>query len=266
MAYRQSYTRGRFSSRSRYYRRGTGTRFVAKRYSNRVNGREVPYYLPGGSEAHVSDLVINHGNAVPVSSDTSAHFTLLNAIDRGTGIFDRESQRASMRFLLLRLRYALNSITFTAAASRLASGPITVRVMLVYATRQLATISVSDFLTSPGGSTLFATSGVQRIDSRENLQILYDNKFVMRNQHTGPTASAGETLVPTGDFTYRDLDIRIPINRPVSYTSSSISNVTLADITSGSLHLVTLYDNIYNAPNNLIGTSGFGSSRLVFSP
>lgn len=268
--YRQSVKRGRFSSRSRYVRRGTGTRFVGTRYSGRVNGREVPYYL-GTSEAHVIDTGINFvydtaGSAG--TTNTSVFSSLLNAIPRGTGIFERDSQRASMRYLILRMRASLEPALLGASGGFLMPRPVTVRFMLVYSTRQLASISASDFLSVPagaGGTASYATAAVQRIDSRENYQILYDNKFVLRNTNTAQLASAGE-LRPQGDFTFRDIDVRIPISRPVSFTSTSVSPIALPDITSGSLHFFCLVDSLYGAPTFLINASVVGSVRLVFSP
>ena len=203
MAFRQNYMRGRFASRSRYYRRGTGTRFVGKRYSNRVNGREVPYYLGPGMEAHVSDVPLLV-SVTPITTATTVDSTPLNLISRGTGIFERESQRASMKYLLLRARTALQGIAFPGGNYALRTQPITIRFLLVYAVRQIAAApSVFDFLASPGGPDLVATTGVQRIDSRENYQILYDNKFVLRNTNGSLTTAGDLSRTPEGDFTYR---------------------------------------------------------------
>lgn len=261
--------RGRFSSRSRYFRRGTGTRFVGKRYSNRANGREVPYYLGSGVEAHVNDVVLNYPLPPQPTTTTIVQAEPLNLIPRGTGIYDRESQRASMKYLLLRLRLSLESWVFNAANCFLSNNPVTMRVMLVYATRQLAaTPSVNDFLVSPGGASLIATTGVQRIDSRENYQILYDHKMVLRNTNSTMTTAgtAAVPVMPGGDFTFKDLDVRIPINRPVSYTASSIGNINVSDVTSGGLFFYTLIDGMWFSAQNAIATSITGSSRLIFSP
>lgn len=266
MAFRQNYMRGRFANRSRYYRRGTGTRFVAKRYTNRVNGREVPYYVGAGVEAHVADtpLLIQVGGA---GTQTIVDVTSLNLIPRGTGIFERESQRASMKYLLLRARSSLEGVTFATAGSWLKTQPMTVRFILLYSVRAVAAAPpVSDFLTSPGGNDLYATTGVQRIDSRENYQILYDNKFVLRNTNGSFTNQINQPLYPEGDFTFKDLDVRIPLNRPVSFTSTSISPITVSDITSGHLALYVLYDGLWSGVTNQIRAATIGSVRLVFSP
>jgi len=259
----------RYSSASR----GTGTRFVATRYSRRVPGREVPYYLGPGTEAHVFDVAIAHSATGTSSGDTSSSpRTLLNPIPRGTGIFDRESQRASMKYVLLRLRAQLNSTLFAATGNNLSTIPVTIRVMLIYATSQIAVVDPSDFIVTPNSSTTtLATAGVQRIDSRENFQILYDNKFVLRNTNTERTTAINTYLHPQGDYTFKDLDLRIPIRRPVTFTASSVSPISLSDITSGSLFLFTIMDNasgttISSSPNSGIAASVTGSARLVFAP
>lgn len=257
----------RFSSRGRYGRR-VGTRFVGRRYSNRVPGREVPYYLSSGVEAHVLDNSITATITGQAGPETIADTYPLNLITRGTGIYDRESIRADMKYVLLRLRLALWGITFPNVGSWLITQPVTMRVMLVYTTRAVATApGVLDFLTSPGNNNaLIATAGVQRIDSRENYQILYDNKMVVRNTNGSFTSQANQPLYPEGDFTFKDLDLRIPINRSVSFTANSTTPVTLSDLTSGALFLYFLYDGSWNAANNRIGMQVAGSSRLIFAP
>lgn len=265
MAYRSRFSARRFGSR---YGRRVGTRFVGKRYSNRsVPGREVPYYLPGGSEAHVMDVALP-GFPTPTSADTNVASVNLNLITRGNGIFDRESIRASMKYILMRFRIALVGTVFPNTSSNLPVEPVTVRLILVYTTRPVASQPpVSDFLTVPGGSTaLFATSGVQRIDSRESYQILYDNKFVIRNTNGATTTGAGQILRPEGDFTFRDVDVRLPVNRSVSFTSSSTTPITPSDVTSGLLTMYTLVDNVYYNANQFHGVAQGGSCRLVFSP
>lgn len=264
MAYRSRFSARRFGSR---YGRRVGTRFVGKRYSNRVPGREVPYYLPGGSEAHVMDVSLP-GFPTPTSTDTNVVSTNLNLITRGNGIFDRESIRASMKYMLMRFRIALVGTVFPNTNSNLPVEPVTVRLILLYTSRPVAvTPPVSDFLTVPSGSTaLFATSGVQRIDSRESFQILYDNKFVIRNTNGSTTTGAGQVLRPEGDFTFRDVDVRLPVNRAVSFTASSTTPITPSDITSGLLTMYTLVDNVYYNANQFHQIAQGGSCRLVFSP
>jgi len=272
MAYRSRYPMRR-TMRRPYFRRFArmgGTRFQGRRFTSRVNGREVPYYLGRGIEAHVFDSPITHASVgANTAAASSVSSTLLNPLNRGTGIFDRESQRASMKYLLLRLRYQINQTTISPAGGGLSTGPVTVRCILVYSTRPLAALNVADFLTTPSNATTdFATAGVQRIDSRENFQILYDNKFVIRNTNTQLVTSPPQPIAPTGDFTFRDLDLRIPIRRPVSFTASSVSNITLSDITSGALFLVTIFDNATSPTATAAGayTTGEGSARLVFAP
>lgn len=269
-----SFRRG--SSRFGSFRRGgtgyrSGTRFVARRYNRPTNGREVPYYLGRGIEAHVFDCAIAHsatgtnGNSV-ISSYAS---TLLNPITRGTGIFDRESQRASMKYVLLRLRYQLQQTSVSSVGSPYSLSPITVRILLVYATRPIADLTVSDFIITPNSTnTDVATAGVQRIDSRENFQILYDNKFVLRNTNTTVSTAGQPVIFPQGDFTFRDVDLRLPIRRPVSFTASSTSPISVSDITSGALYLLSIFDGATGATVTNTGahTTGVGSCRLVFAP
>lgn len=265
----------------------TGTRFQARKFTNRVTGREVPYYLGPGREAHVFDSPIHYSFTTATSggnshSTTSAALhSLLNPITRGTGIFDRESQRASMKYVLFRLRCSLNAPDNTVdpgvfdPAFQLQTTPVTIRIMLLYSSTTIASIAPADFLVTPG-ATMFndhwASSAVQRIDSREQHQILYDNKFVLRNTNANypsspPPSSYGSTPSSvSGDFTFKDLDIRIPISRPVAFTASSTSPITLSDITSGALHLMVLVDGLYSGPLQRVDCTVLGSSRLVFSP
>lgn len=271
-SFRSTYRRPYRSTRS-YGRssltRGAGTRFVARKYSRAVPGREVPYYLGPGTEAHVIDNVISHPYLIPSTVDTPStvsQFTILNLIDRGTGIFQRESQRASMKYLLVRLRAALRTPTGGPPLTALVTAPITVRVMLVYATHAISTSTIGDFLSVPDPSIgyLTATMGVQRIDSRENFQILYDNKFVLRNTSANP--GPGNLFHVEGDYTFKDLDLRVPIRRPVSFTAGSTSNITLSDITSGSLFLWTIVDGLFVTQEVCINLAVEGSARLVFAP
>lgn len=241
----------------------TGTRFVARRFTGKVNGREVPYYLGRGIEAHVLDTLIDHQPAPNVNSVDKG--TLLNPINRGTGITDRESQRASMKYILLRLRVQLIE-TAPGTGMSLVLAPVTCRVILIYSTAPRAALLVGDFLTTPlGGIGDIATAGSQRIDSRESLQILYDNKFVLRNQNTARSADPTSKIPPLGDFTFRDLDLKLPIRRPVSFTAQSTAPITESDITSGALFLFTIFDNTADT-NSVIMCTATGSCRLVFSP
>lgn len=268
----------RYSSR-RY--RATGTRFQARKFSSRVTGREVPYYLGPGREAHVLDssVLMNFTTSIDgnSASATSASLnTFLNPITRGTGIFDRESQRASMKYVLLRLRFSLLSPNDAGVISPgfvLATYPVTVRVILVYSTNAIASITPANLLDVPGDTSIFnghwAASAVQRIDTREQHQILYDNKFVLRNTDGTPaTTDMAHPRIPavTGDFTFKDLDLRLPVNRPVTFTSTSVSPISLSDITSGALHLMVIADSLYHESANRIDFQVLGSARLVFAP
>lgn len=87
MAYfrrRAAYSRRRYTRRSTF--RGTGTRFVATKYSRAIPGREVPYYLAPGVEAHVFDTAINHLSTGSTPNTSTSDSTLLNPITRGTGL------------------------------------------------------------------------------------------------------------------------------------------------------------------------------------
>lgn len=276
----------RYPSSSSYQRRfplrrtprAMGTRFQARKFTGRVSGREVPYYVGPGREAHVFDSPVRMNFTTSAAgnskSQTSADLSvLLNAIHRGTGIYDRESQRASMKYVLFRLRCALTMPEDTGThdpSFSLQTSPVTLRVILVYSTNWISQINPADFLSTPGDPGLFgpywATSAVQRIDSREQHQILYDNKFVVRNTDGSTPQPPVTTPSVKGDFTFRDLDLKIPVLRPVSYTATSVSPITLSDITSGALHLMVIADQLFTDSNHRIDCQVVGSARLIFAP
>lgn len=262
-AFASRYAR-RTSYRRSYPPRYPGTRFQGRKFSRAVTGREVPYYLGPGTEAHVFDSNIYTLPAYMANSASSVAGTyLLNPIERGTGIFQRESQRASMKYVMVRLRTVLQPYNYGAGTGALSTYPVTIRVLLVYTSSQIATINISDFLSNPAtGDETFAASGVQRIDSRENHQILYDNKFVLRQTN----ATTAATPQVEGDFTFKDLDLRIPVRRPVSFTATSTTPIALSDITAGALHLCIVADNLYFTPTSRLILGVQGSARLVFSP
>ena len=126
--------------------------------------------------------------------------------------------------------------------------------------------------------TMFGLRLAAAPTTNTTVQVLLDQTyyFTFRNPKYGGSATSvstrsiestsGVPVMPGGDFTFKDLDVRIPINRPVSYTASSITPITVSDVTSGGLFFYTLIDGMWFSAQNAIATSITGSARLIFAP
>lgn len=151
-------------------------------------------------------------SAVTPDCNTTPVFTLLNGIARGDDINERTGRQIRMKSILVNA-----NVTVTASTGI----DQTARVIIFY-DRQTNAAAPSGGVTD----VLLANdvSSVSNLENRNRFQILYDRKFLLN--------ASGEPGSTRAIKWYRKL------NLPVTFNAGDAA--TVADITTGSLYMLTL--------------------------